>query len=83
MSFPDLLGLIGVALILIAYAMLQTNRWAPTARRFSALNALGAGLILVSLGYDFNLPAVVIESCWLLISLYGLFRHSRTKVDMK
>ena len=38
------------------------------------MNLVGAGLILVSLVHDFNLPAFVLESVWGLISLYGLCR---------
>ena len=38
------------------------------------LNAAGALLIIVSLIFDFNLSAFVIEVFWLLISLLGLWR---------
>lgn len=65
----------GVALILLAYGLLQMGKISPQQFAFSACNALGAGLILVSLAFDFNLPAAVIESAWLAISLYGLARH--------
>ncbi|MHC4145950.1 MAG: CBU_0592 family membrane protein [Planctomycetota bacterium] len=30
---------------------------------------------LVSLMYDFNLPAFIIEAFWLLISIYGVVRY--------
>ncbi|MFK7885980.1 MAG: cyclic nucleotide-binding protein [Gammaproteobacteria bacterium] len=72
MSVTDFFGLVGVALILIAYACLQTGRMRAGQRRFSALNAVGAALILFTLYFDFNLSAVVIESAWLVISLYGI-----------
>jgi hypothetical protein len=39
---------------------------------YSLANAFGAALILVSLYYDFNLSAVVIEIFWLAISLMGV-----------
>lgn len=78
MSIPDWIGMMGVALILLAYGLLQAQKVSSTDLAFSACNALGAGLILVSLAFDFNLPAMVIESAWLVISLYGLLR-SRTR----
>lgn len=76
MSFSlfDILGLIGAGFILATYAGLQAGKVDPKSVTYSALNALGAGLILLSLYFDFNMAAAVIESAWLLISLFGLFK---------
>ena len=71
---PDLLGIVGVACVLGAYWLLQTEKLKQTDRRYYAVNALGAALILVSLVFEFNLPAAIVESAWLLISLHGLLR---------
>jgi len=38
------------------------------------LNALGASLVMVSLLFDFNLSAFLMEAFWFLISLFGLLR---------
>jgi len=77
MSWFDALGLVGVVAILAAYTLLQTGRMAATSLAYSALNAVGALLVLVSLWFDFNLSAAVVEGAWLLISLYGLARVAR------
>lgn len=74
MAFHDIFGMLGVALIVAMYLLLQTGRVDSGRPVFSILNALGAGLVLVSLTFDFNLAAAVIEGFWLLISLYGLGR---------
>ena len=74
MTLPDVLGLIGVAMILAAYAGVQSDRLPAADWRFSALNAAGAALILVSLAFAFNLASFVIEVAWLVISLWGLWR---------
>lgn len=71
---PDLVGYAGVALILAAYALLQVDRISAKSLTYSALNGLGAAGVLVSLWYAPNLPAVVIETAWLLISVFGLYR---------
>jgi hypothetical protein len=71
----DFIGLLGVALILLAYAAIQFKRMEASDRRYSLLNLAGALLILVSLTVDFNLSAIVMESAWAVISLYGLFRR--------
>lgn len=74
----DLLGNLGVVMILLAYIGLQLKRLPADAPAYSLLNAIGALLILISLYFDFNLSAIIIESCWLLISLYGLFKARRS-----
>ena len=70
----DILGIIGVLFILAAYLGLQLERLDPKSALYSALNAIGAALILISLYFDFNLSAALIESAWLLISIFGLFK---------
>jgi hypothetical protein len=77
MQWFDALGLVGVAMILLAYLLLQLRRIDPVSAAFSSLNAVGAALVLLSLYYDFNLPAAVVEGAWLIISLYGLARAWR------
>ena len=79
MNWYDILGLIGVALILGAYLALQLGRLSPENPAYSTLNAGGAGLILVSLVFDFNLSAAVIETAWLFISLIGLIKSYNTR----
>lgn len=71
----DVIGTIGVALTLIAYFLLQIDRISSTGRNYSLLNTVGAVLILFSLYYNWNTPAVIMETAWFLISLYGLIRH--------
>tara|TARA_Y100001934_G_C11746277_1_gene492630 strand:+ start:97 stop:363 length:267 start_codon:yes stop_codon:yes gene_type:complete len=69
----DFLGSSGAALIVITYFLLQTNKLNPKTITYSLLNLIGASLILVSLYFNFNLSAVVIEIFWVAISLLGLF----------
>ncbi len=68
----DVVGSIGVFLVLAAYLLLQTERLRSDSFWFSFYNALGSGLILVSLTQAFNFSAFVIEVCWILISLFGM-----------
>jgi len=41
------------------------------------LNAVGASLIIISLIFNFNLSAFVMEAIWVVISLFGLYRYFR------
>lgn len=76
----DAIGMLGVSMILAAYALVQLDRIDVKNINYSLANALGAGLILISLMVDFNLSAFVIESCWLLISIGGIYASYRKKL---
>ena len=71
----DLVGMVGVLLIVVAYALLQLDRLSSSAVSFSLLNAAGAFLIMVSLLFNFNLSAFLMESFWFVISLLGAARR--------
>jgi hypothetical protein len=71
----DLIGTAGVLLIVVAYTLLQLDKLSSSAVSFSLLNAVGAGLIVFSLLYNFNLSAFLMESIWFLISIFGAFRR--------
>lgn len=75
----DLVGNIGVVVLVITYLMLQLNRLSSAGLVYSVLNAVGAGLIVVSLLFNFNLSALVIEVFWVLISLIGIYRYFRLR----
>src|SRR2546429_9440010 len=70
----DLVGFIGVLLIIVAYLLLQLDKLPSSSPRYSLLNAGGALLIIVSLIFAFNLSAFIVEAFWFLISLLGLWR---------
>ncbi|HKP69132.1 MAG TPA: hypothetical protein VJV05_07605 [Pyrinomonadaceae bacterium] len=72
MNWYDILGSLGVAIIVLTYILLQIERVRSDQLIYSLLNAIGASLILVSLYFDFNLPSVVVEAFWLVISLFGI-----------
>jgi hypothetical protein len=85
-SWHDLLGNMGVIVILATYLLLQLERVAVTNPSYSIVNGIGAAFILISLVSEFNLSAFIIEAAWLLISLFGLLRclakgGPRTEVD--
>jgi hypothetical protein len=71
-SWFDLVGNIGVLLMVIAYLLLQLEKLSSAALSYLLLNAVGAMLVMISLMFRFNLSAFLMEAFWLLISLYGL-----------
>lgn len=76
-AWYDIVGTLGVAVIILTYVLLQTGKLRSEQLLYSLLNAAGAALILVSLCFTFNLPSFVVEFFWLLISLYGIWRSVR------
>ena len=72
LQWYDWLGSLGVLIIVAAYLWLQIGRIAGQNVVFSGANLLGSILILVSLYFNFNFSAVLIEIFWIVISLFGL-----------
>jgi hypothetical protein len=79
----ELVGLAGVALVLLAYFGLQSGRMRGDGVAFQVANILGAGGIALSLVYDFNLSAMAIELSWIAISIYGLVRGVKARAAEK
>ena len=73
-QWHDYVGNVGVVLILGTYALLQLRKIDSRGLAFSVLNAVGAGLIIVSLVFHFNKSAMIVEIAWCLISLAGIVR---------
>ena len=74
-TWYDIAGLLGVALVIGSYLGLQLGYIKAEGLGYSVANAVGAALIIVSLWYDFNLSALVVEGFWVLISLIGIGRY--------
>jgi hypothetical protein len=73
-SLFDAAGLVGVALMLGAYAAAQLRWLDPLRTPALLMNLAGASLVLASLTQRFNLAAFVMESAWAAVALHGLLR---------
>ena len=78
-AWYDIIGTLGVALIVLTYILLQLERIRSEQLAYSLLNAAGASFILVSLYFSFNFPSFIVEFFWLLISLFGVGKYLRQK----
>ena len=78
-EWHDLVGNVGVFIILACYLLAQIERMDIKSLVYSLLNGAGALLIIVSLLHDFNLSSFIIELAWLSISLFALVRYLRRK----
>ena len=75
----DFVGNAGVVMVLATYLGVQLDKLDARSLAYSVLNAVGAGLITLSLCFDFNLSAFLIELAWVLISLYGIVVRLRQR----
>ena len=79
MTGPDIVGLIGVTILIVTYAMLQFDKIDPKGFWYSFNNMIVAVLVTASLLYSFNLASMVIEVFWFSLSVYGIWNYYRKK----
>lgn len=81
MEYPlhNVIGNLGVALIVGSYFLVQIGKMSATGIVYTAGNGLGAALVMYSLYFDFNLSSFIIEVFWLAISIVGVVRIYRER----
>lgn len=79
----DVIGMVGVTLVLTAYGLVQLNRIDVKTLRYSIINSLGAFFILISLIVNFNLSAFVIEIFWLIFSIGGIYSSMKRRARQR
>ena len=81
--YANWVGNAGVLCFLGAYVLLQKALLAYDSAKYLGLNLLGAILVMLSLLVDWNTPAFMLEACWALISIYGIFSSVRRTLQNK
>jgi hypothetical protein len=76
MTLPNVLGIIGSAVVIVAYFAVARGSIAADSKPYYLANLLGAALIFTSLWWAWNLPAAIVELFWAAISAYGLLRSA-------
>lgn len=74
----NLVGFIGMACIIFAYAYM-TAKSDPNPFIQHGVNLLGAVLLTVSLLVNMNPPSLVLEGFWAAIAIWGLVKAFRAK----
>ena len=83
LAWYDWVGLLGTAMILGGFALLQAGRLSGTGLVYQLLNLFGAAGVLVSLMGTFNLSVFLLEAAWVAVSAYGIARSFRQKTAAK
>lgn len=73
-SIAQTIGLLGVAIVLVAYWLLASGKVSNHDTRYPWLNIVGTSGILFSLMYQWNLPSVVAQILWIMLSVAALIR---------
>ncbi len=74
MALLDLGGIVGVGLVLLAYAGIHFDWFDPKRVPALLMNLVGSALILLSMTHAFNLSAFLMEAAWAGMALFGLVR---------
>lgn len=80
MTYNDLIGTIGVGLILIAYFLATEKLMKADGKSYYVLNVIGSGLACYASLLINYWPFVILEGTWLLVSVYGLMKAMKIKM---
>ncbi len=68
----DILGWAGAVCLLMAYALLSTDKLKGDAVCYQTLNLLGAGFLMVNSMYYGAYPSVTVNGIWMGIGMFSL-----------
>ena len=74
MTIFSLIGILGVSLYLLAYALLQIGYLRGSGYAYTITNMTAAACVAISLIEAFNLSSLLIQVSWITISIVGLTR---------
>jgi hypothetical protein len=80
MTYNDLIGTIGVGLILLAFFLNTAGLITKEGKRYFVMNIIGA-LLACYASYLINYwPFVILEGTWFFVSVYGLMKAMKIKL---
>lgn len=80
MNYNDIVGTIGVSLILIAFFGITFKLIPQEGKLFYIMNLIGAGLACYASCLIHYLPFIILEAIWTLVSLAGLIKTFKQNI---
>ena len=80
MDYNDLIGTVGVGLILMAYFLSTAKLLDNNGKSYFVLNIIGASLACYASFLINYWPFVILEGTWTLVSIYGLMKAMKIKM---
>ena len=68
------IGLAGAGIYLVSYFLLQAGFVGGNSKTYAVMNLVAASFVLVSLYTAFNAASAVIQTSWIVISIFGMTR---------
>lgn len=78
----ELIGWLGVAALLLAYALVSTRRLAGDSPPYQWLNLAGSGMLLANSLYNGAFPSVGVNAVWIAIGLWTLLTLRRRRNNL-
>jgi hypothetical protein len=79
MTTTDIIGFIGVAILLIAFFLQLINKISKDSYTYIVMNLVGATLSCYASVLLNYIPFIVLEGTWALVSVWGLFQFAMKK----
>ena len=74
MNYNDIVGTVGVGLILMAFFLNTTKLIVNNGKLYYVMNIFGAALACYASFLILYTPFVILEGTWTLVSIYGLIK---------
>ena len=78
-SLGEILGSVGVALLLLAFLMNLLKKWTQDDLLYILINTIGAGLACASSVLIHFFPFIILEGTWMLVSLFALAKYFKQR----
>jgi hypothetical protein len=75
MTFTDLIGAIGVTILLIAYFLNLIHKIKNDSLAYLLLNFAGAAIACLASVLLKYWPFIILEGCWTIVSTAGIFTY--------
>ncbi|WP_438966970.1 CBU_0592 family membrane protein [Flavobacterium sp.] len=82
MSTIDIIGFIGVSILLIAFFLNITNKIEKESYLYLIMNFVGAALACLASILMNYLPFIILEGSWTLLSFIGIINKLNTKKEV-
>lgn len=77
MTTTDIIGFIGVTILLVAYLLNLFKFFTENSRMYISLNIVGAGIACFASVLLSYVPFIILEGVWTLVSAFALVKSFR------
>jgi hypothetical protein len=81
MNYENIVGVIGVGLILMAFFLHTTGFIENNGKLYYVMNIFGAAMACYASFLIAYLPFVILEGTWTIVSIYGLMKAMKIKIN--